>query len=77
MKRLAFAVGVLVLGFAASTPARADFALIQFEPGYCQIWWDSAGIPWGTGWTKIAVDLPDFATARAALDSAIAQRICL
>jgi hypothetical protein len=25
MKRLVFAVGVLALGFAASTPARADF----------------------------------------------------
>ena len=26
--RLAFAVGLLVLGFAAATPARADFAVI-------------------------------------------------
>ena len=31
MKRLAFAVGVFALGFTASTPARADFAVVKFE----------------------------------------------
>ena len=34
MKRLAFAIGVLVLGFAASTPARADYALVKFKIGF-------------------------------------------
>jgi hypothetical protein len=29
MKRLVFAVGVLALGFAASTPARADFSVVR------------------------------------------------
>ena len=33
MKRLAFAISVLALGFAASTPARADYALVKFEFG--------------------------------------------
>ncbi len=33
MKRLAFAVGVLALSFAASVPARADFAVVKFELG--------------------------------------------
>ena len=76
MKHLAFAVGVLALGFAASTPARADFAVVKFESGWCQIWWDSAANPWGTGWTKIAVGLPDWAAAAAALDAARAQNVC-
>ena len=47
MKRLAFAVGVLALGFAASTPARADFAVVKFELGFCRIWWDSGRYPVG------------------------------
>jgi hypothetical protein len=76
MKELAFALGLLAAGFAASTPARADFTVIQFGNGYCQIWWDSAATPWGAGWTKLSIGLPDYAAARANLDSAIVQRIC-
>ena len=49
---------LLALGFAASTPARADYALVKFESGYCRIWWDSAGNPFGVGWIKVAVGLP-------------------
>ncbi len=76
MKRLAFAAGLLAAGLAASTPARADFALVQFGDGYCRIWWDSADTPWGAGWTKIAIGLPDYLAAQAALANARAQRIC-
>ena len=54
MKRLACALVVLAIGFAVS-PARADYALVRFEDGWCRIWWDSAGTPWGVGWTKIAI----------------------
>ena len=68
MKRLAFAIGVLVLGFAASTPARADYALVKFESGFCRIWWDSAGNPFGVGWIKVAVGLPDYEAAVLALN---------
>jgi hypothetical protein len=77
MKRLAFAFGLLtLLGFAAATPARADFALVKFGNGYCQIWWDSAEIPWGTGWTKVAIGLPNFSIAWATLNNAIIQGVC-
>lgn len=76
MKRVAFAVGALVLAFAASTPARADFAVIKFELGYCRIWWDSAANPIGPGWTKIAIGLPDYNAAWAALATAVGQGIC-
>jgi len=41
MKRFVFAVGVLALGFAASTPARADFSVMKFETGFCRIWWNN------------------------------------
>jgi hypothetical protein len=52
MKCLAFAIGLLALGFVASTPARADFAVIQFGGGHCEIWWDSSDKPWGDTWKK-------------------------
>ena len=32
--------------------------------------------PWGTGWTKIAVGLPDWLAASAALDTARSQGAC-
>jgi hypothetical protein len=38
MMRLAFAIGLLALGFTAATPARADFAVVEFRSGYCRIW---------------------------------------
>jgi hypothetical protein len=76
MKRWAFAIGVLALGFAASTPARADFALVRFESGFCRIWWDSAGNPFGVGWIKVAIGLPDYEAAVFALNAAIGQGVC-
>jgi hypothetical protein len=75
MKRLAFAVGVLALGLAASSAARADYAVVRYQAGYCQIWWDASADPWGSGWTKIAM-VPDYASARAALNVAIANNQC-
>jgi hypothetical protein len=70
------AVAALALGVVASTPARADFAVVQFQDGWCKIWWDSASTPWGVGWTKIVFGLPDWLAASDALDSARSQGIC-
>jgi hypothetical protein len=75
MKRLSFAVGLLALGIAAATPARADYAVVRFETGYCEIWWDASATPWGVNWTKLAVT-PDWASAYSALYAAIAARTC-
>jgi hypothetical protein len=75
MKRLVFAVGLFAVVFVVA-PARADYALVRFEDGWCRIWWDSAGTPWGVGWTKIAFGMPDWLTASAALDNARAQGAC-
>jgi hypothetical protein len=75
MKRLAFAVAVLGIAVASSA-ARADYALVRFDDGWCRIWWDSAGTPWGVGWTKVAIGMPDWFTASAALDDARAQGMC-
>jgi len=54
MKRFVFAVGVLAFGFAASTPARADFSVMKFESGFCRIWWNNSANPIGTGWARVA-----------------------
>jgi hypothetical protein len=43
MMRLALAfASLVVLGFIAAVPARADFAVITFNSGYCRIWTDTA-----------------------------------
>lgn len=76
MKCLGFAIGLLMLGFAAATPAQADFAVVQFGSGYCQIWWDSGDNPWGDTWRKITVGLPDWPAASIALTNARAQNLC-
>ena len=41
MKRLGIAAAILALGFAASTAARADYAVIKFKDGSCRVWSDS------------------------------------
>lgn len=76
MQRLALAACVLAVGFAASCPARADFAIVRFTDGRCQVWWDSADNPWGAGWAKIAIGLPDSNAAQAVLNNAIARHLC-
>jgi hypothetical protein len=49
---------------------------VRFEDGWCRIWWDSAGTPWGVGWTKIAIGMPDWLIASATLSNARAQGVC-
>ena len=75
MKRLAFAVGVLALSFAASVPARADFAVMKFELGYCRIWWNTGAKPIGTGWSMVA-KAPTFEGAWAAQGAAVKKGKC-
>lgn len=75
MKRLAFVAGVLALSFAASIPARADFAVVKFELGYCRIWWATSATPWGTNWKKVAT-APTFEGAWAAQTAAVKKGIC-
>jgi len=76
MKYLALATCLLTVALAASTPARADYAVVQFRDGSCKIWWDSASNPWGAGWTKIAIGLRDYPAAETAIDGAFAQGAC-
>lgn len=46
MTRLAIAIGALAIGFAAATPASADFAVIKFkDTGACRAWLNPAAKP--------------------------------
>ena len=45
MKRLALALGILTSSFILATQARADFAVVQFNSGYCRVWTDTAAPP--------------------------------
>jgi hypothetical protein len=76
MQRAILAVSALALGVSLSTAARADFAVVRFADGRCQVWWDSTTNPWGAGWSKIAMGLPDRFSAQAVLANALAQAIC-
>ena len=75
MKRFSFSVGLMALGLAAVMPARADYAVVRFDSGYCQIWSDGSATPWGVNWTKVAMT-PDWASVNSALYAAIAARTC-
>lgn len=75
MTRLTSAFAILAFGLAAAAPARADFAVVKWQDGYCRIWWDSAATPWGAGWTKIVV-APDWEAAWRAQDAAIHNGVC-
>jgi hypothetical protein len=75
MKRLVFLTGVLILGFAATTPVRADYALVRWTDGTCRIWWQAGANPWGAAWAKVAVS-PDFTAASAAFDAAVRAGTC-
>jgi hypothetical protein len=76
MKQLTVAIGFLTIALAASTSARADYAVIQFGDGRCEIWQDSGSDPAGAGWTKLAFGFPDYLAAQDARDSAFAQGVC-
>jgi hypothetical protein len=79
MKRFAFAIGVATLvatlGFAAITPAWADYALVRWDNGDCRIWWEASATPWGASWTKVAM-APDYPTVATALDQAVHNGTC-
>ena len=75
MRTLLVTAGLLA-ALAATAPARADFAVVRYGDGHCQIWWDSTTDPWGANWSKIAMGLPDHAAALAVLDNAVAQSVC-
>jgi hypothetical protein len=82
MMRLTFALGLLVIGFTATTPARADFAVIKFGSGYCRVWTDTAFGPqdgqYLPFWSPIGwiYRFPTWEAANIALQHAVAHHRC-
>jgi len=74
MKRTAI-IGLIALGLVAASPARANFSLIRFADGRCEIWLDTFA-PRGTGWTMIAIT-QDWWSAQVARDFAIVNKVCI
>jgi hypothetical protein len=86
MKRLALAIGLLVLSVPAATLAHADFAVVRFNSGYCRVWGPPAAPPqdfqylaFRRGWPPHTWWQHIFAApgaAEAALHEAIATNRC-
>jgi hypothetical protein len=67
MKRLVVAASVLALGLAASSAARANYAVVMFKKdGYCRVWANDKAGPAGPGWKYHWVGLKswDFAMTK-------------
>ncbi len=75
MKRLAFAVGVLALGFSVTTAARADYAVVMFKDGYCRVW-NTGGNPIQPGWKYHWVHLKSWELAASKKHYAEAHHWC-
>lgn len=37
-RKLAFALGALVLGLSAAAPASTDYGVVTWKSGYCRVW---------------------------------------
>jgi hypothetical protein len=82
MKRLIFAVAVAALGFTATAPAHADYAIVSFWSGYCRIWTYTDQVPpdgafvW-FGWGPYRYNrLPTLGIAEHKLHMLVARGMC-
>lgn len=76
MKKLAFAMGVIALGFTAATAAHADFAVVKFkDTGTCRAWYDHTAKPWGK-YQVLWVKTPSWQVAQTKGSYAMKHRWC-
>jgi hypothetical protein len=76
MKRLVFAMSVVAAGFALSSPARADFAVIKFkDTGACRAWYDHTAKPWGA-YQVLWVSTPGWDVAQSKGGYAMKHKWC-
>jgi hypothetical protein len=80
--RTALLLGLLGLGLISTSPARADFAVVMFNSGYCRVYADPAfGPPDGRYlpfWTPMGwIDrFPTWEMADMAMHRAVAHHRC-
>jgi hypothetical protein len=83
MKKILFAIGTLALGITATAaPARADFAIVKFNSGYCRIWTDTVVAPpdgtfvWFVWGYNRYYHLPTLPIAQHKLNLVVARQLC-
>jgi hypothetical protein len=82
MKKILFAIGALALGFTATAPAHADFAIVKFNSGYCRIYDNTAWPPpdgtfvWFRWGYHRYYRLPTLPIAQHKLGLVVARHLC-
>jgi hypothetical protein len=76
MSKIIFAIGILALGAAFSSAARADYAVVMFQDGTCRVWNESAAQPWHPGWKYHWVGLKSWEFAGTKKHYALAHHWC-
>jgi len=76
MKTITLASVLALAVIAASTPARADWRIVQWFYGDCKIWFDKGIPPFGGGWRSLTGPIPDYGTARHVLQRFYDRRVC-
>jgi len=76
MKRVALALAILTLGFAASSAARADYAVVMFKDGTCKPWLESSAKPLDPGWKYHWVGLKSWDAAAGKKHYAMTHHWC-
>ena len=77
MKYLAFLVTACAMSMAASGQARADYSVIRWTSGFCQVWNNST--PWKpfpSDYKRGRVQFPTSGAAMAAKMQLVARREC-
>ncbi len=77
MKKLVFIVSACAVSIAASGQARADYSVIRWTSGFCQVWDNST--PWEpfpSDYKRGRVQFPSFSAAMAAKRHLVARREC-
>ena len=77
MKYLAFLVSACAMSMAASGQARADYSVIRWTSGFCQVWNNST--PWKPFPSDYKAGRKTFKTFNAAMDTKrqlVARRQC-
>ena len=68
MSRWTLALCTAAIAIAVSSPVRADYNLVRWSSGDCQIWNnDNNRMPWGDGWVLLAWNMPSYDVAWQAL----------
>ncbi len=80
MKRLALALGALVVALAAIPSANAlvqpPWVVIRWAYGDCKIWHNDVNAPFGPGWTSVAF-ANSYPEAWAKMQALYGRRVCV